>query len=280
MVNKIILALSAFWAILFSILKPLKTFGDIWFTLVIFVLTYAVQVGLYFFIVWLISLTIKKKEYDNFNKFYNFIFNITEELVFDLARVTIETKGIEKMPHNEKYLLVYNHKSKFDPMTQSVVLKKDHLIHISKPENFKIPLAGNFALRNRYLPIDRNNARHALITINKAAEMIEKGEASVGISPEGTRNTKDGLLPFRAGSFKIALKSHCPIVVCTMRNCEKVHKNFPLQRTTIQMHVVEVIPYEKYKEMTTIEISKMVRKLMLDDLGIKEDKNNDELHII
>lgn len=280
MVNKIILLLSTFTAVLLSILKPLKEVGELWFTLVIFVATYIILVALYFFVVWLMSLTIKKHEYNKFNKFYSFIFDITEEFVCDIARVTIKTKGLDKVPHNEKYLLVYNHRSRFDPMTQSVVLRKDHLVHISKPENFDIPLAGAFAMRNRYLSIDRNNARNALITINKAAEMIENKEASVGVSPEGTRNNYDGLLPFRAGCFKIALKSKCPIVVCTMRNCELIHKNFPFQRTTVEMNVVEVIPYEKYKDMNTIEISKMVRKLMTDDLGIKEDINKDELHII
>ncbi len=131
------------------------------------------------------------------------------EFITDLARVNLKTTGLDLIPKNQKFLLVYNHTSKFDPIIQSFVLRKEDLIHVSKPENFKIPIAGNVIYRDCFIAINRENNREAIKTINKAITFIKDNKFCVGISPEGTRNKGDvtKLLPFRNGCFHIALKA-------------------------------------------------------------------------
>ena len=165
-------------------------------------------------------------------------------------------------------MLVYNHKSNFDPIIQTYVLKKTNLVHISKPSNFKIPIAGPFIKRCGFLSIDRENSKNALKTIIKAINYISDDIYSVGVSPEGTRNKNDGydLLPFRNGCFKIALKAKCPIVVCTMKNAQFIHSNFPIKKTTVIMEIVDVLSYEDIKDMDTQEISNIVRSKMEENL--------------
>ena len=60
---------------------------------------------------------------------------------------------------------------------------------------------------------------------------------SICSCPEGTRNEKPKeCLPFKEGSFKLALKAGCPIIPIAMTNTPKIYKaKAPLLKKT---HVV------------------------------------------
>lgn len=272
MLKKIFFLLSIFLTVLISFLAHITLWEDIWIPIVTFIVSYIGVILLYFAFIGILSLTINtKKEYDKPNKFYSLLLTLTMEMLTDYSRTKVKVIGKDLIPSDKKYMFVFNHRSKFDPIIQSYILKKSNLVHISKPSNFKAPIAGAFIKRSCYLPIDRENAKNGLKTILKAIKLIENDTASVGVSPEGTRNYGDGLLPFHNGCFKIALKAKCPIVICTMRNTSDIHKNFPWKKTVVEMRIIKVLNYEEIKDLSTNEISDIVRKTMVDDLGIKEE---------
>ena len=148
-------------------------------------------------------------------------------------------------------------------MITIVKLKKIKMSFISKPENFKVPVAGGYMYLNGYLSIDRDNPRNAIKTIKKEAENIKNG-ISVYVNPEGTRSKTGLLLPIKPGAFKIATLSHAPIVVATFKNTRQIHKNFP-KKTVVYHDILKVIPYEEYKDLNTHEIAAMVEKIMRDN---------------
>lgn len=272
MLKKIFFLLSVFLMVLISFLMHITLWEDIWIPIVLFIGCYIGVVLLYFAFIGILSLTIDtKKEYDKPNKFYCLLLTLTMEMLTNYSRTKVKVIGKDLVPVDQKYMLVFNHRSKFDPIIQSYVLKKTNLVHISKPSNFKAPIAGPFIKRCGYLPIDRENAKNGLKTILKAIKLIESGTAAVGVSPEGTRNYKDGLLPFHSGCFKIALKAKCPIVVCTMHNTSDIHKNFPWKKTYVEMRILKVLEYDEIKDLSTNDISLLVRDIMVKDLGIKEE---------
>lgn len=273
MLRKLFISLSIITAVVVSVIIGLDSWKDIYIPILILIGSYIGYIILYFFIVWLISLTINtKKEYDKPNRFYKFLTVKTMEMISNYAGVKLKVVGKELVPNNEKYMLVFNHCSKFDPIIQSYILNKNNLVHISKPSNFKVPIAGPFIKRCGYMPIDRENNKSGLKTILRAIHLIEEGIASVGVSPEGKRNYQDGLLPFKNGCFKIALKAKCPIVICTMRNTAAIHKNFPFKKTKVEMRIVKVLSYDEIKDLNTNEISDLVRKIMCEDLEIMDEQ--------
>lgn len=175
-------------------------------------------------------------------------------------------EGLELIPKDRRYILVANHLSNLDPMLFMTHLIRDKIMFISKPSNFKAPIAGPFIHMCKFLSIDRENAKNALETINTAAGFINSGELSVGLFPEGTRS-KDGVLhEFHEGVFMLARKTNAPIVVVTMKDTDKVHKNFPLKTTKVYAKVVRVIEPEEYKGKRTAEISSMVHDIISEDL--------------
>ena len=208
----------------------------------------------------------KKKVYTKPSKWARFLLNNGMEYVDFHARVRVKKVGLEKIP-NEPFLLVSNHKSKFDPMIVAAILKKRDLAFITKESNMKIPLAHRLMWRNCYMPVNRADKLQSLEQFKRAAELIGSGASSVGVYPEGSRQNEDVVLAeFHNGVFNIATKTGCPIVIITMRNTLKIHKNFPFKRTRVEMRCVQVLYKEDYASMNSAELSDHVHKIMLDDL--------------
>ena len=236
-----------------------------WIPVLLFVGYYIVFVILFFVLAYVIGLiTIdKKKEYKKVSKFHAFLFDHALAFLFQAGRVKVHVIGKENMPE-EASLYVYNHRSGFDSLSLSLIIKNKRLIQISKPENMKIPLVGSYMHRCCFLAIDRDNPRNAMRTINSAASYIKEQQYNVAVAPEGTRNRGEGLLPFKDGCLKIAHKAECPIVICKMYNMEKITKNLVFKRTHVYLYFVDALKYEDIKDLKTVEISDIIRNKMLE----------------
>jgi 1-acyl-sn-glycerol-3-phosphate acyltransferase len=176
--------------------------------------------------------------------------------------------GEDKLPTDSRFLFVCNHRSMFDPLVVIAFLGKWNISFISKPSNMNIPLAGDVAYDAGYLAIDRENDRAALKTILTAADYMKRDLCSIGIYPEGTR-TKDGeLLPFHSGSFKTAQRAGVPIAVACIRGTEKVKRRLFLRPTDVYLDILELIPAERVKAMSTAELAEYSRKRI--EKGLKQ----------
>ena len=215
-------------------------------------------------IFWLsISLTISmKKEYKKTSKFYNWVFVLWYRYMMIVGMIRLHVTGYEKVPFGTHFLLVSNHRSKFDNFVQCAVLKKTQIAYISKPENFKIPMGRRYMRRGLYLAIARNNPKEALGTILKAIDYIKRDVVSIGIFPEGTRSKDGSLADFKPGSFKIAQKAECPVVVCCMQGTEKIAKNWPWKKTDVYMDILDVIEPNVWKEKDTVQVASEVQEMI------------------
>ena len=176
------------------------------------------------------------------------------------ARVHAQVIGTELLPKEGRFVYVCNHRSGFDPVVTAARLRPYNLAFISKPSNLKIPYIGKLAYGAGFLPIDRENDRQALKTILTAADYIRRDLCSIAIYPEGTRSKTGELLPFHAGSFKIAQKAGVPLVIAAIRGSEQVKENFPLHRTHVVLEILETLPAETVKSMTTQELAAYSRE--------------------
>ncbi len=207
-----------------------------------------------------------KKEYKKISKLHSFLYQSTLAFALKVMRVKVRFEGEELLPKEGRFLLISNHVSNFDALATAHVFRKRSLGAISKPSNFKTPLFGKTVLRCLYMPIDRDNARKAVKTINLAAEVIKTGEASMLVYPEGTRNkSAKGLLPFHNSVFKIAQKAACPIVVMSVRGSEKVHKKAPFHRSEVTLRILSVIEKEEVLAKKTVELGETVAATLTED---------------
>lgn len=212
----------------------------------------------------------KKKETTKPNMFYYGILRQTDSSFLSILRIKIIFRGQEKMPKG-RYLIIQNHRSNFDQMVMLKAIKEHPLVCVTKPENMDFPIAGPFIHHSGFIPINRDDMREGIKATEKAASYIEKDLASIAISPEGTRNKTDSLLlPFHPGSFNIAYLAKCPIVVSSLKDTDKIKNRAFFRRTKVYFSILEVIPYEKYKDMKPSELATYCRDLIYLDLKRRE----------
>ncbi len=211
--------------------------------------------------------------YDKHSRYFRWLLNSSTFISLFTCRVRLHTKGLEKIPQGTRFLLVSNHRSKFDPITTWYILRKYDLAFISKDANFHIPFWGRIIRRCCFLSISRENPRKAMETIMNATSLIKNDQVSMGVYPEGTRNYEPGLLPFHNGVFKIAQKANVPVLICGIKGTEKIKDNFPLHRSDVYFEVLEVLPPEKVKAVHCTEVGTYARDLILSYVESNKEEN-------
>ncbi len=207
-----------------------------------------------------------KKEYKKNSKYYRFLLYVSTSLARIGSGSRIHVKGLDCVPKNGRFLIVGNHRSKFDPIFTWYILRKSDIAYISKPENFKVFCFGRIIRKCLFLPINRTDPREALKSLIAASDLIKSDEVSIGLYPEGTRSKDLTLLPFHDGIFKVAKMAEVPIVVVATTGTENIKKNFPFKKTDIYYNFIETIPTEFVKENSTHTISARVRADMEQNL--------------
>ena len=189
---------------------------------------------------------------------------LTLSWILSLLGMRITLTGAETLPQTP-FLLVGNHRSAFDPLCTAAVLTKQDIVFVAKPGVMNLPLLGTILRHLHFLAIDRENARNAVTTIKRAAELMKDVGLSVGIYPEGTRNKGTDLLPFHAGSFKIAKLAACPVAVATVRY-EK-HGLLPWNKR-VQIHIVDIMDTAFVAENNTAAMSERAEAAIRADMGL------------
>ena len=231
-------------------------------------------IALHFAVVLLsVQLVNTNKPAERFSGYYRKAISLTLPMFFKMAGVRIHTSGLDKVPENTRFLFVCNHIDNFDPVVILSVLPEAELGFIGKKDIYeKMRFVSKAMHKLHGLPIDRENNREAAKTIINAVKLIKDDTVSVGIFPEGYASKTGELLPMRNGAFKIAYKAEVPIVVATIWGTKKIVKNMFRKRTDVYFDVLDVIPYEDFKDLTSAELGENVSEIMLASINKQKEK--------
>ena len=223
----------------------------------------------FLFLLYLCKRVDQTQPQEDDDKFYRIVTNLIIRSAFPVLRIRVKTSGIEKIPSEGRFMLVCNHCNDSDPIILLYCLRKSQLAFISKRENSTMFVIGPMMHKILCQLINRENDREALKTILRCIQILKEDKASIAVFPEGGILSEDGKLHhFRPGVFKIAQKANVPIVVCTLKNTKDVVRNIKhLKPSSVEMKVLEVIPAEELKGVTTVDIAHRCYELMAADLG-------------
>ncbi len=143
--------------------------------------------------------------------------NIAREWVAGIMRwsgAVYEYRGLENLP-DEKTPVVYvcNHQSFMDIPLVTFALKRPARF-VAKEEVRKLPIIRGLVDAWPCVMVDRGNASAAAAAFRMAEKIVERGDSLI-VFAEGTRSRTGELLPFKAGSFRIAQRAKVSVVpVC------------------------------------------------------------------
>jgi len=124
----------------------------------------------------------------------------------------LRAQGLEIFQSAKPAVIVGNHQSNLDIVTYGGIYPASTKA-VGKKELEKIPLFGWFFRETGNILLDRGNRRRAFDAIGEAARRVREERLNVWMFPEGHRNQKPELLPFKKGAFHLAIAAQVPVVV-------------------------------------------------------------------
>lgn len=119
--------------------------------------------------------------------------------------------NLETLDKHRPCIIVSNHQHNLDIFPCAAIIPK-RTVSLGKKSIRRIPLFGTFYWLSGNVLIDRAHKRRAYQTMDKAVEAVTKKDTTIWMMPEGTRNTKGGVAPFKKGVFYAAIKAQCPVI--------------------------------------------------------------------
>lgn len=175
------------------------------------------------------------------------------------GNVTIDAYGLDNIPKEGGCILYPNHQGMYDTLAIMAVCPRPFSV-VAKKELANIQfLKQVFACVKAYA-IDREDVRQGLKVIMNVANDVKNGKMFI-IFPEGTRSKNGNQVgEFKGGSFKAATKAKCPIVPVALIDSFKPFDTNSIKPVTVQVHFMEPLFYEEYKDMKTTEIAEVVQE--------------------
>lgn len=185
------------------------------------------------------------------------------------GRIKIECDGLENLPKETGYILFPNHQGLFDALAFLETHERPFAT-ISKKEIKNIFLVKQVIQLLQCIFIDREDVKQAMMVIHQMADEVKKGRNFI-LFAEGTRSKNGNHIgEFKAGSFKSAVYAKCPIVPVALLDSYKAFDTHSLEKLTVQIHYLEPLYYDDYKDMKTREIAAIVEKRITDAIAKAE----------
>ena len=175
------------------------------------------------------------------------------------GNVIIDVHGQENIPKENGFMFFPNHQGMYDVLAIIDACPKPFSV-VAKKEVANVPfLKQVFACMKAYM-LDREDVRQAMEVIINVTKEVKKGRNYL-IFAEGTRSKKGNQIQdFKGGSFKAATKARCPIVPVALIDSFKPFDTNSITPVTVQVHFLEPLLYEEYKDMKTNEIAETVKE--------------------
>ena len=173
------------------------------------------------------------------------------------GNIDLQVFGKENIPEEDGFLMYANHQGLFDIIALSATCDKPWAA-VLKKELYKLPFLKQVVDCTKSYPMDREDLRQSMEVIQAVTKEVKNGRNYL-IFPEGTRSKKGNqMLEFHGGSFKCATKAKCPILPIAFIDSFKVLDQKGSRKVTVQIHYLEPISYEEYKDLKATELAKMV----------------------
>ena len=160
------------------------------------------------------------------------------------GNVIIDVHGQENIPKENGFMFFPNHQGMYDVLAIIDACPKPFSV-VAKKEVANVPfLKQVFACMKAYM-LDREDVRQAMEVIINVTKEVKKGNQ---------------IQDFKGGSFKSATKARCPIVPVALIDSFKPFDTNSITPVTVQVHFLEPLLYEEYKDMKTNEIAETVKE--------------------
>lgn len=180
------------------------------------------------------------------------------------GRIHTNGYGQEHLPKEGGYVMVANHQGKYDALGIMYTHRKPCTVVIDDERSHGL-LVQQFVDLVQGKRIRLDDIRQAAGIIREISQEVKQGRKFI-IFPSGGYKHRNGnyVDPFKAGTFKSAMKAHAPIVPVALIDSWKVFDLWSIRKVTTQVYYLKPLYYEDYKDMKSVQIAEQVYKRICD----------------
>jgi 1-acyl-sn-glycerol-3-phosphate acyltransferase len=196
-------------------------------------------------------------------------YKIARKMVRIMKRIGFihtDVYGIENLPDDGGYVMYANHQGKYDslgiisahenPCTVVIDEKRSHLF-----------LTDQFVTLLKGSRLDKTNMKNQMQTILNVISEVKTGRRYIIFPEGGYYHNRNDVHEFLPGAFKCSIKSKSPIIPVALIDSYKPFELNTIKPVTTQVHFLEPLYYEDYKELNSIQIAEIVRKRIMDTIA-------------
>ncbi|WP_373048941.1 lysophospholipid acyltransferase family protein [Vulgatibacter sp.] len=180
------------------------------------------------------------------------------------AGAKVQVEGGEGIDWSRPHIFLMNHQSAIDIPVAFLVLKTP-LRFIAKRILARVPFLGWYMWATGMIFVEREKSTKAVASLQHAGERIRAG-ASILAYPEGTRSRNSRILPFKKGTFVVAIEAQVPVVPVAISGADQVLSStgFRVRPGTIRVKIGDPIPTAGLKRYHREALLKQVHDEVID----------------
>lgn len=185
-----------------------------------------------------------------------------------------EVYGVENLPKEGGYVMYPNHQGKYDAYGIVGVHEKPCTVVMDKAKSYALFINEVISLV-KGKRLDKEDVRQSFAIISEMTQEVKQGRRYI-LFPEGEydKEKKNSLREFKAGCFKVSTKSKTPIVPVVLIDSYKAWNSSKFGTVTTQVHFLEPIFYEEYKDLKTNQIASLVRERIQEKIELVSKYGN------
>jgi 1-acyl-sn-glycerol-3-phosphate acyltransferase len=177
---------------------------------------------------------------------------------FRAAGIRVRVEGRERVPAGKACIFMANHVSNLDPPAL-IPRIPGRTAAFSKRALFKIPIFGYCLKLGGFIPVDRTGSAHtAQESVAAAKRVLEQG-VHITTFVEGTRSKDGRLLPFKKGTFYLAMQTGAPCIPVSIYGTETLMSKGSFGIKPGAAHIVFHAPVNPGDYATREELIQAVR---------------------
>ena len=141
-------------------------------------------------------------------------------LVYRVAGSTLTVEGGEHVDHSRPMVYVSNHQSTLDIPALFIAIPVNFR-YVAKKELRLVPGLGWYLWLGGHIFVDRKSRHRAMESLQAAGKKIRDGR-NILVYVEGTRSADGRILPFKRGTFALAIEAGVPVCPVAIEGTRKI----------------------------------------------------------
>jgi len=219
---------------------------------------WAVGVGFFLFSFCILSISLfvrpKVKTFDLARKLF--------AVLIRLMGIKLIVKGRHNIHPDKTYLMMGNHQSLFDIFVIPAAIPLC-FTGVEAAYHFSLPVWGYLIRKWGCIPIERNNLKNAIKSLETARQTISSG-MNICVLPEGHRTLTGKMGEFKKGPFHLAKAAQADLLLFGVQGLYRFHPKGRLELKPGKV-VVRIAPPIAYEQICDLPIEE-VRQLCFDKI--------------